>query len=86
MSRFSRILLASALAMIGVPLVATFPTGAWAQSQPTSCSNGQQMCLEQTGRGSRSSPEGCRSSYSSCMKTGIWVGPQSGRRWPVEKK
>lgn len=52
----------------------------------TTCSNGLQFCLEIVGRRSQSNPEGCRSSYSSCMKTGSWVGPQTGRRWPVEKK
>jgi hypothetical protein len=84
MSIFSKHLPVFALTIIAVPLVA--PSGARAQSQPTTCSTGQQMCLEQVGRGKNSNPQGCRSAFSSCMKTGNWVGPESGRRWPVEKR
>jgi hypothetical protein len=66
--------------------VVALPANLFAQAQPTTCSMGQQMCLEQTGRGTRSTSDACRTSFGSCMKSGVWVGPQSGRRWPVEKK
>jgi hypothetical protein len=66
-------------------------SAAWAQRQPTSCSMGAQMCKEGIGRMRdatrvKVAPSDCDAAAAQCMKTGVFVGPQSGVRWPVEKK
>jgi hypothetical protein len=65
-------------------------SAAWAQRQPTSCSSGAQMCKEGIGRARdatrvRVTPSDCDAAAAQCMKTGVFVGPQSGVRWPVAK-
>jgi hypothetical protein len=64
-------------------------SAAWAQRQPTSCSGGAQACKEAIGRsraGTSVTPAQCDAAAAQCMKTGVFVGPGSGMRWPVEKK
>ena len=65
-------------------------SAAWAQRQPTSCSTGAQMCKESIGRARdatrvKTNPAGCDAAAAQCMKTGVFVGPGSGIRWPVAK-
>lgn len=62
---------------------------AWAQRQPTSCSGGGQACKEAIGRsraGTQVTSSQCDAAVAQCMKTGVFVGPASGTRWPVAKK
>jgi hypothetical protein len=76
-----RILVAAVILSISSP--------AWAQRQPTSCSGGAQGCKETIGRvrsGTPVTPSQCDAAAAQCMKTGVFVGPGSGTRWPVEKK
>jgi hypothetical protein len=66
-------------------------SAAWGQRQPTSCSMGAQMCKESisAARDStrvKTNPAGCEAAAAECMKTGVFVGPGSGIRWPVAKK
>jgi hypothetical protein len=66
-------------------------SAAWAQRQPTSCSAGAQMCKESISRVRdatrvKTTPAGCDAAAAECMKTGVFVGPGSGIRWPVAKK
>ena len=66
-------------------------SAAWGQSQPTSCSTGAQMCKESISRVRdatrvKTTPAGCDAAAAECMKTGVFVGPGSGFRWPVAKK
>lgn len=64
-------------------------SAAWAQRQPTSCSGGAQACKEAIGRsraGTQVTPAQCDAAAAQCMKSGVFVGPGSGTRWPVEKK
>jgi hypothetical protein len=64
-------------------------SAAWAQRQPTSCSGGAQACKEAIGRaraGTQVTPSQCDAAAAQCMKSGVFVGPGSGTRWPVEKK
>jgi hypothetical protein len=66
-------------------------SAAWAQRQPTSCSAGAQMCKESIGRARdatrvKAAPSDCDAAAAQCMKTGVFVGPGSGIRWPVAKK
>lgn len=66
-------------------------SAAWAQSQPTSCSMGAEMCKRGIGRLTASgqmkaTPSDCDNAAAQCMKTGVYVGPGTGRRWPVAKK
>lgn len=66
-------------------------SAAWAQRQPTSCSEGAQMCKEGIGRARdatrvRVGPSDCDKAAAECMKTGVFVGPASGVRWPAAKK
>jgi hypothetical protein len=69
-----------------------FLTGnALAQSQPTSCSMGAQMCKEYLNLGSRRmqttvNATSCDKAYADCMKSGVWIGPNRGGRYPVSKK
>ena len=65
-------------------------SAAWAQGQPTSCSGGAQMCKESISRARdatrlKTTPAGCDAAAAQCMKTGVFVGPGSGIRWPVAK-
>jgi hypothetical protein len=65
-------------------------SAAWAQRQPTSCSAGAQMCKESIGRARdatrvKAAPSDCDAAAAQCMKTGVFVGPGSGVRWPVAK-
>jgi hypothetical protein len=64
---------------------------ALAQRQPTSCSMGAQMCKESISRARdatrvKTTPAGCDAAAAECMKTGVFVGPGSGIRWPVAKQ
>jgi hypothetical protein len=86
---------AMAIALLGGPLTSTLipstSSAAWAQRQPTSCSTGAQMCKESIGRARdatrvKTTPSGCDAAAAECMKTGVFVGPGSGIRWPVAKK
>jgi hypothetical protein len=66
-------------------------SAAWAQRQPTSCSDGAQRCKESISRARdatrvKASPSDCDAAAAQCMKTGVFVGPGSGIRWPVAKK
>jgi hypothetical protein len=64
-------------------------SAAWAQGQPTSCSGGAQACKEAIGRaraGTQVTPAQCEAAGAQCMKSGVFVGPGTGTRWPVEKK
>jgi hypothetical protein len=66
-------------------------SAAWAQSQPTSCSDGAQRCKEQIGRARdptqlKATASDCDAAAAQCMKTGVFVGPHSAVRWPVAKK
>jgi hypothetical protein len=64
-------------------------SAAWAQRQPTSCSGGGQACKEAIGRsrsGTSVTPAQCEAAAAQCMKTGEFVGPGTGTRWPVAKK
>ena len=68
-------------------MILSTSSAAWAQSQPTSCSEGGQMCKERVGRTpGRATPSDCEAAAAQCMKTGVFVGPGSGTRWPVAKK
>ena len=72
-------------------LIPSISSAAWAQRQPTSCSSGAQMCKEAIGRARdatrvQTTPAGCDAAAAECMKTGVFVGPGSGVRWPVAKK
>ena len=87
--------LALAIALSGVLLTSTLilstSSPAWAQGQPTSCSEGAQMCKEAIGRARdatrlKTGASGCDAAAAECMKTGVFVGPASGIRWPVAKK
>jgi hypothetical protein len=56
---------------------------------PTSCSGGAQACKEAIGRaraGTQVTPSQCDAAAAQCMKTGVFVGPGTGTRRPVEKK
>jgi hypothetical protein len=69
--------------------ILSISSAAWAQRQPTSCSGGAQACKETIGRvrsGTPVTPSQCEAAAAQCMKTGVFVGPGSGTRWPVEKK
>jgi hypothetical protein len=86
--------LALAIALLGGLLSSTLilstSSAAWAQRQPTSCSAGAQMCKESIGRARdatrlKTTPSGCDAAAAECMKTGVFVGPGSGIRWPVAK-
>jgi hypothetical protein len=66
-------------------------SAAWAQRQPTSCSDGAQRCKEAIGRARdatrvKATTSDCDAAAAQCMKTGVFVGPGSGIRWPVAKK
>ena len=66
-------------------------SAAWAQRQPTSCSTGAQMCKESISRARdatrvKATPSDCDAAADQCIKTGVFVGPGSGIRWPVAKK
>jgi len=70
--------------------ILSFSSTAWAQRQPTSCSQGAQMCKESIGRARDATrvkvgPSDCDTAAAQCMKTGVFVGPGSGVRWPVAK-
>jgi hypothetical protein len=87
--------LALAIALLGALLTSTLilstSSAAWAQRQPTSCSEGAQNCKEGIGRVRDATrvtakPSDCDAAAAWCMKTGVFVGPQSGVRWPVAKK
>jgi hypothetical protein len=87
--------LAMAIALLGGPLTSTLipstSSAAWAQRQPTSCSMGAQNCKEGIGRMRdatrvKVTPSDCDAAAAQCMKTGVFVGPQTGVRWTVEKK
>jgi hypothetical protein len=72
-----------------VAAILLVPSAVSAQSQPTSCSTGLQMCKESIGRQLRAAKldsSACDKAFPECMKTGVWTGPGSGTRWPVEKK
>jgi hypothetical protein len=48
------------------------------------------MCKESIGRARdatrvKTTPAGCDAAAAQCMKTGVFVGPGSGIRWPVAK-
>lgn len=84
-----------AIALFGAPLasvlIPSVSSTALAQRQPTSCSQGAQMCKEVIGRARdatrvQTTPAGCDAAAAECMKTGVFVGPGSGVRWPVAKK
>jgi hypothetical protein len=84
---------AMTIALMGGLLTATIilstSSAAWAQRQPTSCSGGAQSCKEAVGRvraGTSVTPSQCDAAAAQCMKTGVFVGPGSGTRWPVAKK
>lgn len=62
-----------------------FSTEAFAQRQPTTCSDARQMCLVLTGKNRKPNPNGCRIAFASCMKTGTWVGLE-GLKFSVAKK
>jgi hypothetical protein len=87
--------LALAIALLGSLLTSTLilstSSAVWAQGQPTSCSTGAQMCKESVGRARdstrlKTTASGCDAAAAECMKTGVFVGPGSGTRWPVAKK
>jgi|tagenome__1003787_1003787.scaffolds.fasta_scaffold20925917_2 hypothetical protein len=58
---------------------------AWAQSQPTSCSDAQQRCLEFVSRRTDLSADYCTKSFAMCMKTGNFVGTR-GTVFPVSRR
>jgi hypothetical protein len=77
--------------LLSSTLILSTSSAAWAQRQPTSCSAGAQMCKESIGRARdatrlKTTPSGCDAAAAECMKTGVFVGPGSGIRWPVAKK
>jgi hypothetical protein len=75
--------------LLVVAAMLSVPSAASAQSQPTSCSMGAQMCKERIGQVRRAvtkDSSSCDSAYAECMKTGVFTGPGSGTRWPVAKK
>ena len=72
-------------------MILSTSSAAWAQRQPTSCSGGAQGCKESIGRARdatrvKVTPSACDAAAAECMKTGVFVGPASGTRWPVAKK
>jgi hypothetical protein len=72
-----------------VAVIVFTSSAAWAQRQPTSCSGGAQACKERLGRAraaTQVTPAQCDAAAAECMKTGVFVGPGSGTRWPVAKK
>jgi hypothetical protein len=86
---------ALAIALLGGLLTSTLilstSSAAWAQRQPTSCSDGAQRCKEGIGRARdptqlKATASDCDTAAAQCMKTGVFVGPHSGVRWPVAKK
>jgi hypothetical protein len=77
--------------LLAAAVVISASSAAWAQRQPTSCSTGAQMCKESIGRARdatrvTATPSSCEAAAAQCMKTGVFVGPGSGTRWPVAKK
>ena len=87
--------LALAIALLGglltSALILSTSSAAWAQGQPTSCSDGAQRCKESISRARdstrlKTNTAGCDAAAAECMKTGVFVGPGSGIRWPVAKK
>jgi hypothetical protein len=74
--------------LIAVGIILSTVCAASAQRQPTSCSMAVQMCKEQVGRsaGARASASDCDRGFAQCMKTGVWTGPASGTRFPVQKQ
>jgi hypothetical protein len=80
------VFLGSATIAIAGAILTAFPTRIWAQAQPLTCTDGMNSCLQRIGRLSNPDPERCKSAFSSCMKSGTFVGPYSGTRWTVEKR
>ena len=76
-----RLLIAAAILLV--------PSAASAQRQPTSCSTGAQVCKAGISRASAAKKldsSSCDKAFAECMKTGVFTGPGTGIRWPVEKK
>jgi hypothetical protein len=77
--------------LVAAAVILSTSSAAWAQWQPTSCTTGAQMCKESISRARdatrvKATPSDCDAAGVQCMKTGVFVGPGSGTRWPVEKK
>ena len=76
--------------ILAAVVILSTSSAAWAQRQPTSCSAGAQMCKEGIGRARdptrlKATTSDCDAAAAQCMKTGVYVGPDSGVRWPVAK-
>lgn len=64
-------------------------SAASAQRQPSSCSEGAQMCKEGISRARKAltvNSASCDAAFAECMKSGVFTGPVTGVRVPVAKK